>query len=215
MKNIAPLLSQALQENQLILSDHTQQLLIQFLQLMHMWNRVFNLTNITEPRGMVYLHLIDSLVISPFLKGTHLLDVGTGAGLPGLPLAITYPQQQWTLLDKNSKKTRFLTQVVAELGLKNVQVVHSRIEDFHPAQCFDSILSRAFSSIQTFAENTGHLLCKNGHLIAMKGKYPSEELEELPTQVCVHEVSRLAIKGIEVERHVVSLTLTDTANVKK
>jgi 16S rRNA (guanine527-N7)-methyltransferase len=208
LKNFSPLLKQALHENQLTLPDNVQQQLIQFTQLMQTWNRVFNLTNITEPRGMVYLHLIDSLVIAPFLKGTHFLDVGTGAGLPGLPLAIAHPQQQWTLLDKNSKKTRFLTQVVAELGLKNVQVIHSRIEDFHPAQCFDSILSRAFSSIQTFAENTGHLLCQNGLLIAMKGKYPSEELQELPAHVHVHDVSSLAIQGIEVERHVVSLTLT-------
>lgn len=206
LKNSEPLLAKALEENHLDLSQNVQQQLLRYLQLMLTWNRVFNLTTITETRDMIYLHLIDSLIIAPALHGQHFLDVGTGAGLPGLALAIAHPQQQWTLLDKNSKKTRFLTQVIAELGIKNVEVAHSRIEDFHPSQCFDSILSRAFSSIQTFAENTSHLLCQNGRLIAMKGKYPREELEDLHASVCIQEVSRLEIKGIDVERHVVSLT---------
>lgn len=206
MKNIHALLAKALDDNQLSLPETVQQKLIDFLELMQTWNRVFNLTTIIDPREMVYLHIIDSLVIHPFLHGHRLLDVGTGAGLPGLPLAMMHTEQEWVLLDKNSKKTRFLTQAIAELGLKNVQAIHSRIEDFHPAQCFDSILSRAFSSIQVFVESTEHLLCTDGHLIAMKGRYPHEELSNIPARFCVQDVSRLDIKGMDIERHVVNLT---------
>lgn len=207
LKNIEALLKHALLENHLSLADQMQQKLIHYLELMQTWNRVFNLTTITEPRDMVYLHLIDSLVVLPYLHGSRLLDVGTGAGLPGIPLAIVNPNQQWVLLDKNNKKTRFLTQAIAELGLTNVQVVHSRSEDFHPTQCFDSILSRAFGTMQMFAETTGHLLCPNGKLIAMKGKYPEDEINNIPDHFHMQDIARLDIQGITIERHIVSLML--------
>jgi 16S rRNA (guanine527-N7)-methyltransferase len=168
-------------------------------------NRVFNLTTITDAREMVYLHLIDSLVVMPFLQGSRLLDVGSGAGLPGIPLAIINPDQHWVLLDKNIKKTRFLTQAIAELELTNVQVMYSRCEDFHPAQLFDSILSRAFGTIPLFAETTRHLLCSDGKLIAMKGKYPEEELHSIPDHYVIQDVTRLDIQGIKIERHIVRL----------
>jgi 16S rRNA (guanine527-N7)-methyltransferase len=172
---------------------------------MQAWDRVFNLTTITGPRDQVYLHLIDSLVVRPYLHGNRLLDVGSGAGLPGIPLAIANPQQQWVLLDKNSKKTRFLVQVVAELKLNNVKVVHGRSEDFHPEQCFDSILSRALGTLCLFAETTKHLLCPDGRLIAMKGKYPQEELDEIPSHVELWDITRLTIQGTDIERHIVRL----------
>lgn len=202
MKNI---LKTALSENHLDFSEQVQQKLIRYLELMLTWNKVFNLTNITEPREMVYLHLIDSLVVSPFLHGNRLLDVGTGAGLPGIPLAIIHPDQQWVLLDKNNKKTRFLTQTIAELNLKNAQAAHVRSEEFHPAQCFDSILSRAFGSLNMFAETTRHILCENGKLIAMKGKYPQEELNDIPNDFMVEDTTRLEVKGMNIERHIVRL----------
>lgn len=207
MNDLKPLLERALKENQLELTDEMQHKLVHYLELMLHWNRVFNLTNITAPRDMVYLHLIDSLAVQPFLHGQRFLDVGTGAGLPGLPLAIVHPEQHWVLLDKNSKKTRFLTQAVAELGLSNVEVANNRGEEFHPASCFDSILSRAFGTIRLFVETTRHMLCPNGRLIAMKGKYPQDELNDLPDDVKVRDVSRLDIKGIEIERHIAWLTL--------
>jgi 16S rRNA (guanine527-N7)-methyltransferase len=150
---------------------------------------------------MVYLHLIDSLMVQPFLQGNRLLDVGTGAGLPGVPLAIVNPEKNWVLLDKNNKKTRFLTQLIAELDLKNVQVVHARCEDFKTKDCFDSILSRALGSLQWFHDVTKHLICPNGKWIAMKGKYPQDELAYLPY---VTEVSRLTIKGMDIKRHIVT-----------
>jgi 16S rRNA (guanine527-N7)-methyltransferase len=182
-----------------------QEQLVQYLELILTWNRVINLTSITEPHDMVYLHIIDSLSVSPYLHGKHMLDVGTGAGLPGIPLAIMNPEQHWVLLDKNSKKTRFLTQAIAELKLNAVTAVHSRSEDFKPSHCFDSILSRAFGTIRLFAETTGHLLCPNGKLIAMKGKYPEEEINDIPKSFIVEDITRLELNGMDVERHIVRL----------
>lgn len=198
-------LEQALAENNLSLNERAKQQLIQYLELMLTWNQVFNLTSITTPKEMVYLHIIDSLSVMPYLHGNQLLDVGTGAGLPGIPLAIANPDQHWVLVDKNSKKTRFLTQAIAELGLTHVSAIHSRSENFHPDQCFDSILSRAFGSLRLFAETTGHLLCPGGKLIAMKGKYPEEEINDLPPQFLVEDVSKLGIKGMDIERHIIRL----------
>jgi len=208
LQNIDLLLSKALQENNIHIADTMQQKLIYYLELMQTWNRVFNLTTITQPRDMVYLHLIDSLVVQPYLQGNHLLDVGTGAGLPGIPLAIVNPEQQWVLLDKNSKKTRFLTQAIAELRLTNVQIIHQLTTNFHPTQCFDSILSRAFGTIRLFVESTEHLLCPNGKFIAMKGKYPQDELDDVPYRFHVHDVARLDIQGIDVARHIISLRIS-------
>jgi len=198
--------SQALSKNNLSLSNPEQEKLLCYLSMLEKWNRVFNLTSIDTPEEMIYLHLIDSLVIEPYLHGERLIDVGTGAGLPGIPLAIINPDKQWTLLDKNNKKTRFLTQVTAELKLKNVQIVHSRTEDFHPEQGFDSILSRAFSTLRSFVESTAHLLNPSGQFLAMKGRYPQTEIDDLPARFHLQKVIRLDIKGIHVERHLVCLS---------
>lgn len=205
MSDFEKLLKPALIANQFELSADKIAALANYLELMSTWNKAFNLTSITEPRDMVYLHIIDSLTVQPFLHGERLLDVGSGAGLPGIPLAIVNPNQQWVLLDKNSKKTRFQTQAIAELGLKNIAAVHDRCEDFQPAQGFDSILSRAFSTLRTFVETTEHLLAPTGIFIAMKGKYPQEELDDLPGHFVAQSSKRLAIKGVDVERHVICL----------
>ncbi|HVE43544.1 MAG TPA: 16S rRNA (guanine(527)-N(7))-methyltransferase RsmG [Gammaproteobacteria bacterium] len=200
------LLAKALQQNHLVLDAHQQQQLCDYLTLMHRWNKAYNLTSITDPEDMVYLHIIDSLLIHPHLKGAECLDVGTGAGLPGIPLAILNPAQQWTLLDKNNKKILFLNQILSELGLKNVKTVHTRIEDFHPSACFDSIVSRALSHLALFVETTAHLLCAEGQWLAMKGRYPAEELIDLPAHCLVQEVKPLTMLGREIERHIVCLS---------
>ena len=206
MQQINALLKKALQENNLSLNDRAQQQLIHYLELLQTWNRTFNLTTITDPRDMVYLHLIDSLMVQPFLHGSRMLDVGSGAGLPGIPLAIANPEQTWVLLDKNNKKTRFMTQAIAELGLSNAEAVQTRCEDFHPTHCFDSILSRAFGTIRLFVESTTHLLCEQGRFIAMKGKYPQDELSDLPTNTVLQKSEKLDIKGINAERHIICLS---------
>lgn len=203
MQTLNELLSQALSDNQMPLSADAQDKLIRYLELLRTWNHVFNLTAITEPKEMVYLHLIDSLAAAPFVTGQSALDVGSGAGLPGIPLAITHPERKWTTLDKNSKKTRFLTQVIAELALPNVQAIYSRCEDFRPATGFDSILSRAYGTLALFVESTEHLLNSSGIFIAMKGKYPEDELAHLPERVEIVDVKRIALKGMDVERHIV------------
>lgn len=205
MADIQHFFTIALQENNYVLPAKTSQQLTRYLELMLAWNRVFNLTNITQPEEMVYLHLIDSLAVAPYLYGNRLLDVGTGAGLPGLPLAILNPEQEWTLLDKVAKKTRFLTQVIAELKLNNVTVVTQRCEDFHPAQGFDSILSRAFGTIRLLIETTEHLLNTDGMFIVMKAKYPQSELQDIPNPFIVQDVVKLEIKGKDIERHLVRL----------
>lgn len=204
-KQIASLLQRAAAENKLVLTDAIQSQLTQYLELMLTWNRVFNLTSITDPKEMVYLHLIDSLLVAPHLHGNKMLDIGTGAGLPGIPLAILHPEQHWTLLDKNNKKTRFLTQAVATLGLKNVTVAHTRGEDFQPPHRFDSILSRAFGTLHLFTETTAHLLADDGLLIAMKGKYPQDELNEVPDPFKVVDIIPVTMQGMTIERHIIRL----------
>jgi 16S rRNA (guanine527-N7)-methyltransferase len=206
MSTYSSLLSAALIQNNLDIDTEALQKLEYYLELLHTWNRVFNLTTITEPRNMVYNHLIDSLVIAPYLQGTRFLDVGSGAGLPGIPLAILHPQQQWTLMDKNSKKTRFITQAVAELDLINANIIHSRSEDFHPALGFDNIVSRAFGSLAFFIETTTHLLKPQGKLMAMKANVVQEELNDIPSHFVVQEVIRLDIKGMDAKRHIILLS---------
>lgn len=203
------LLKTALRENKLIISEPAQQKLIQHLELMQRWNKVFNLTTITDPREMVYLHLIDSLLMQPLLHGERLLDVGSGAGVPGIPLAITNPDRHWTLLDKNNKKTRFITQAVAELKLTNVEVVNERSEDFVSNNGFDAILSRAYGSIEMFLTTTAHLLAPNGIFLAMKGKYPEDELTNLPSNFTVEKTVPIEVKGIKVDRCVIVLKKTN------
>lgn len=206
-KSIKPLLLQAIAQNQLHLPDSACDQLVAYVGLLQHWNRVMNLTALTRPHDIIYLHLIDSLIIAPYIQGTQVLDVGSGAGLPGIPLAILDPSRHWTLLDKNAKKTHFLIQAAAELGLTHVQVIKSRCEDFHPAQGFDSILSRAFTTLTAFVDLTKHLICRKGVFLAMKGKYPREELNALPRPYAVQHVTPLKIEGMPVERHLVALDL--------
>ncbi len=175
----------------------------QFLALLEKWNKVYNLTAIKTPRDRVVKHILDSLAVGQFLEGDQTLDVGTGAGLPGIPLAIVYPDKQFTLLDSNSKKTAFLMQVVAELQLKNVQIVNQRVESYKSEACFDIILTRAFSSINDMLSGTRHLCCQQGVFLAMKGVYPKEELANLPNEFVVDKVECLVIPELMAERHLV------------
>ncbi len=211
MSQFSDLLTKALADNCIELSTSQVQQLSSYLELLSKWNRAYNLTAITHPREMVYLHIIDSLLIEPHIVGTACLDVGTGGGLPGIPLAIARPDLSWVLLDKNSKKTRFLTQAIADLGLKQAIATHSRIEDLPTQQGFDTITSRAFASLRLFAETTLPVLKSEGRLLAMKGKYPTDELAELPSSVSVESVMPLTMKGMDIERHIVQLKLNAKA----
>lgn len=202
---LSDLLKKALHDNRMDLSEAEQQQLVSYLELLRTWNHAFNLTAITDPHDMVYLHLIDSLAAAPFIHGKRMLDVGSGAGLPGIPLAVTHPDQHWMVLDKNSKKTRFLTQAAAELHLKNVEAIYSRAEDYKPAQGFDSIVSRAYGTLRLFIESTQHLLNSDGIFIAMKGKYPQDELDHLPEGFEVKSITPVPIEGLAAERHIITM----------
>lgn len=199
-------LSDGLQQMQLDLSAHQQHQLLEYLQLLVKWNSVFNLTAIRDPDEMVSRQLLDSLSILPWVRGTNVLDVGTGAGLPGIPLAIALPEIDFTLLDSNGKKTRFLQQVAAQLGLNNVRVVNQRVESFSDAKGFDIITSRAFSALVDFITGTRHLLAAGGAWLAMKGLADKETLE-LPEDI-ESRVHALFVPGCEGQRHLLEVELS-------
>ncbi len=193
---------------ELDLSEKQQQRLLSYLQLLAKWNRAYNLTAVRQPEDMLPRHLLDSLVVSPYLQGQSFLDVGTGPGLPGIPLAICFPEREFSLLDSNGKKTRFLHQAVVELGLSNVQVYQSRIESFNDKTSFDGILSRAFSTLHDMVEGCYRLCREGGYFLAMKGVYPQQELDDLSNtypQLKQEAVHKLQVPGCEGERHLVML----------
>ena len=185
--------------------DEPSGLLLRFIHLLDKWNRVYNLTSIREPRQMVSRHILDSLVVRPYLHGQRILDVGSGAGLPGIPLAIAAPELNFTLLDSNNKKTRFILQVVTDLGLKNVEVVTARIEEYQPAQGFDTVLARAYSSLEKLSQDVREILNAEGCILAMKGSYPLAELESIPVTFKVDTINKLEVPGLDAERHLVIL----------
>ena len=170
------------------------------------WNRKVNLTAIRDRREMVTAHIEDSLVARPYLEGSTILDVGTGPGFPGLPLAIVEPEREFTLLDSNNKKIMFVQHVAGLLGLDNVTAVKGRGEDYAPGHRFDTVIARALAALPRLVEIAGHHVREDGVFVALKGRYPADELEELPSPWC-HEVVELDVPGLEKgSRHVVLLT---------
>jgi 16S rRNA (guanine527-N7)-methyltransferase len=175
-----------------------------YLELVEKWNRVHNLTAVREPAQMVTLHLLDSLSILPHIaKAATLLDVGTGAGLPGIPLAIARPALRVTLLDSSHKKCTFLRQAKTELSLDNVEVVRDRVENWKPESRFEVVVSRAFSDLADFIEQAKHLVAPGGRLLAMKGVYPFEEIARMPATHRVAQVIELRVPRLDASRHVV------------
>lgn len=180
-----------------------QHQLTEYLLLLAKWNQAYNLTSVRDVREMVTQHIVDSLSVASFVHGKRILDIGTGAGLPGIPLALQMPEREFVLLDSNGKKTRFLTHVIQTLKIKNVTVVQARAEAFKPEVCFDSVITRAFSSLAEFLEKTQSLCCSDGLFLAMKGNYPTEELVEISEQFNVVAVHPLQVAGLDAQRHLV------------
>jgi 16S rRNA (guanine527-N7)-methyltransferase len=188
------------------LPDGSVERLAAYLALLERWNRAYNLTAVRDPDTMVIRHLLDSLSILPWIKGSCVLDVGSGAGLPGIPLAVARPGLAFSLLDSNGKRTRFLTQAVAELQLMNIEVVRSRVEDYQPASPFNSVVSRAFATLADLLASAGRLCAPDGRLLAMKGVFPDDELARLPPGYILVGVYPLHVPNLEAERCLVHLT---------
>jgi len=178
--------------------------LLAFLDLMGKWGETYNLTAVRDPVAALDLHLLDSLTVSPYLFGDSILDVGTGGGLPGIPLAIVNPQRRFVLLDSSAKKMRFVRQAAITLGLRNVETVAARVEAYRPPAGFDVVLTRAFASLAIIRELTGRLLNPGGRILALKGRLPREEIEELDAGD--FKVYRLAIPGLAAERHLLEMS---------
>ncbi len=211
-QTLASQLRRGCEELQLELDARQQACLLEYLALLVKWNKAYNLTAVRDPAQMVVRHLLDSLAIAPFVGGQRLIDIGSGAGLPGIPLAIALPGRHFHLLDSNGKKTRFLFQVKTALRLDSMAVQHTRVESFHPPQPFDAILSRAFASLRAMVEGCRHLLVPGGRFLAMKGAYPHEELEEVAAWCDVQAVYPLAVPGLAEQRHLVEMTLRPQAD---
>lgn len=197
-------LEQGCRELDLSLDTEQHQQLLDYVGLLHKWNKVYNLTSVRDPEQMLSRHIIDSLSILPYLDASNLLDVGTGGGLPGIPAAIVQPECAITLLDSNAKKTRFLQQVKAELGLSNVTVVHGRVEQVSLPK-FAIITARAFASVDDIIRLAGQHCDQGGRLVLMKGVYPTDELQFESDRFRLLDVVSLDVPACEGERHLVRL----------
>lgn len=202
--NLLQTLQQGCEELNIKLDQSQFEQLVHFMQLLCKWNAVYNLTAIRQPEQMVTQHLLDSLAVVPSIKGANtILDVGSGGGLPGLVLAIACPEKHISLIDTVQKKTAFLNQAKAELGLPNVSVYTGPVEALKLENQFDVVTSRAFSDLATFVNLSGHLLSKKGCFIAMKGAFPQQEMDKLPDNYKVKEVKTVRVPGLNAQRHLV------------
>jgi len=197
------MLDRGLKALDLSLSEDMQHSLLRFIGLLTKWNRVYNLTSVRKPQDMIGRHVLDSLAVLHYVHGPRVLDVGTGAGLPGIPLAVARPDWQFVLLDSSGKKTRFVQQAVADLGLDNVEVVHTRLEAYGPEQPFDTVVTRAFSSLGDIYREAARLCSPEGLILAMKGVYPVAEMEALADRSVVHKVIPLHVPDLDAQRHLV------------
>lgn len=197
-------LDRLLGQTHLNLSADQKKQLIDFVLLLDKWNKAYNLTSVRDPNEMLIKHILDSLVVSPYLQGQQFIDVGTGPGLPGIPLAIANPDKQFVLLDSLGKRITFIKNAVRQLGLKNVVPVQSRVEEFQDQQ-FDGVLSRAFASLKDMTDWCYHLPNTSGQFYALKGQYHADELAEISQPIALVEVIKLDVPELVGERHLVVL----------
>ena len=198
-------LENLLAQAEIQLTDLQKDQLIQLVQLLHKWNKAYNLTSVRDPQEMLVKHILDSIVVSSYLQGNRFIDVGTGPGLPGLPLAIINPTKQFVLLDSLGKRISFIRNAVRELGLTNVEPVLSRVEEYQPEQKFDGVLSRAFASLKDMTDWCHHLPKENGYFYALKGIYHEDEVQELDKKFEVKDVITLNVPELVGERHLIVL----------
>ena len=197
------------QQLNLTINSRQEHLLLHYLSLLLQWNKAYNLSAVCDPHEAISRHLLDSLSVAPHLYGERLIDVGTGAGLPGIPLAIMFPEKQFTLLDSNGKKTRFLFQVKTSLQLNNVIVENQRVENYYPKEKNDGVLSRAFTQLDKMVNLCGHLLKPTGLFWAMKGTFPQDEINALSGNYKVVNSLILKVPACQAQRHLLILSFVD------
>ncbi|MBV8872649.1 MAG: 16S rRNA (guanine(527)-N(7))-methyltransferase RsmG [Metakosakonia sp.] len=196
-------LSRLLDEAGISLTDHQKNQLVAYVEMLHKWNKAYNLTSVRDPNEMLIRHILDSIVVAPHLQGEQFIDVGTGPGLPGIPLSIVLPDAHFTLLDSLGKRVRFLRQVQHELHLTNITPVQSRVEDFPAEPPFDGVISRAFASLNDMVNWCQHLPGTQGKFYALKGLIPNDEIDTLPAQFSVESIVKLDVPHLEGDRHLV------------
>ncbi|EGG3794627.1 16S rRNA (guanine(527)-N(7))-methyltransferase RsmG, partial [Salmonella enterica] len=196
-------LSRLLADAGISLTDHQKTLLVAYVDMLHKWNKAYNLTSVRDPNEMLVRHILDSIVVAPYLQGQRFIDVGTGPGLPGIPLAIVLPDAHFTLLDSLGKRVRFLRQVQHELKLENITPVQSRVEAYPSEPPFDGVISRAFASLNDMVSWCHHLPGEKGRFYALKGQLPGDEIASLPDNFSVESVEKLHVPQLEGERHLV------------
>jgi len=203
-------LSRLLDEAGISLTDHQKNQLVAYVDMLNKWNKAYNLTSVRDPNEMLVRHILDSIVVAPHLEGARFIDVGTGPGLPGIPLSIVRPECQFTLLDSLGKRVRFLKQVQHELKLENITPVQSRVEEFPAEPPFDGVISRAFASLEDMVSWCHHLPAENGRFYALKGVRPDEEIASLPAGYALDKVISLQVPQLEGERHLVIVARNST-----
>jgi len=195
-----------IEKTQLVITENQIDSLIQYVELLNKWNKAYNLTSVRDTSDMLIKHIMDSLMVGQVLKGSSFIDVGTGPGLPGIPLAILFPERKFVLLDSLGKRITFLRQVVFQLKLENVTPVLSRVEKYQPEILFDGVLSRAFASLEDMVNWCQHLIpIESGRFFALKGQFPSEEIEQLPEKIKFVDSSEIIVPNLQGERHVIEL----------
>lgn len=199
------LLRAHIDQTELHVTDQQIVQLMEFVNLIHKWNRAYNLTSVRDPKQMVIKHIMDSIIVAPHLTQQHYIDVGTGPGLPGIPLAIMHPDKSFILLDSLGKRVRFMKQVAYELKLSNIQPVQARVEDFQSQVPIDVVLSRAFASLKDMLHWCQHLVDSAGTFVALKGQLPQQEIDELPEGFKITEIVRLQIPNLTGERHLIKI----------
>ncbi|TDQ57714.1 16S rRNA m(7)G-527 methyltransferase [Mesocricetibacter intestinalis] len=198
-----------LNKTALSITDQQKQQLVQLVLLLHKWNKAYNLTSVRDPAEMLVKHILDSIIVSPYLQGSRFIDVGTGPGLPGLPLAIINPDKHFVLLDSLGKRISFIRNALRELGLNNVTPVLSRVEEFKPDHQFDGVLSRAFASLKEMSRWCRHLPHREGFFYALKGQFQPLEAQELDKEFVISQVIRLEIPELIGERHLVLIRIEE------
>lgn len=203
--DLAQQLDSLIQQTDLQMSKKQREQLLAFVALMHKWNKAYNLSSVRNPSEMLIKHIMDSIMVMPHVDGHHIADVGTGPGLPGIPLAIMLPDKKFTLIDSLGKRVRFIKQVLHELKIENVVALQTRVETFQPTPLFDCILSRAFASMSDMLDWCEHLVAEDGYFLALKGQLHQEEVNQIDTRFSVGNTIQLFIPSLEGDRHLVKI----------